>query len=310
MFEAWQQELEEDCDRDFLLHGIRHGFDIVDAGANPKPVEVENNKSAGPQSPLYNKASKQVMDEILSGNYIICDQKPTIISPLSVLEKPDGGVRLIHDASQPEGGSLNDQATLDTHYRFATVDQAVDQLWPGYYMAKVDLKSAYRSVPISKHSQQFTGLKWQIENRTVYLKDTKLPFGSKLSPGIFHRLSQSVKRMMERRGYTNIVVYLDDFLVIAPTKQECQHMLNVLIKLLRQLGFSINWNKVLDPTQEIVFLGLEIDSVNMCVRIPVNKLYEIRQRLSDFRRRRRVTKRQLQSLIGVLNWAAAAVRGG
>lgn len=49
----------------------------------------------------------------------------------------------------------------------------------------------------------------------VYLKDTKLPFGAKLSPGIFHRLTQAVRRMMARRGFNLLVVYLDDFLIIS-----------------------------------------------------------------------------------------------
>ena len=60
-------------------------------------------------------------------------------------------------------------------------------------MAKVDLKSAYRSVRISNQSQEVTGLKWTFPNRHDYtFIDTKLPFGSKLAPGIFHRLSQAV----------------------------------------------------------------------------------------------------------------------
>ena len=82
----------------------------------------------------------------------------------------------------------------------------------GSYFAKVDLKSAYRLVSISPYSQQVTGLKWEINHQLCYLYDTKLPFGSKLAPGIFHRHSQAVGRMMSRRGYT-IVVYLDDFLI-------------------------------------------------------------------------------------------------
>ena len=274
------------------------------------PAEVDNNKSAQCHSPLYDKASQQVLAEIQQGNYVVCEDKPTIISPFSVLEKSDGGVRLIHDASQPVGDSLNDQATLDTHYKFETVDSAAKLLWPNYYMAKVDLKSAYRSVKISEHSQKFTGLKWIINNTTVFLKDTKLPFGSKLAPGIFHRLGQSVKRMMERRGFRDLVVYLDDFLVIAPTKQECQLALNTLLKLLRQLGFSINWNKVVDPAKQLIFLGIEIDSQAMCLRLPESKSSALKLELVAFSKRHRATKRQLQSLIGKLNWAAAVVRGG
>ena len=158
-FDVWEEELTGDSDRDFILNGIRNGFDIVSTDEIPLAVETNNNISARPGAPMYEQASKQILAEITEGNYVVCDDKPAIISPLSVIPKPDGGVRLIHDGSQPKGGSMNDYAKLETHYRFQTVDDATKLMWPGYYMAKVDLKAAYRSVSISNHSQQFTGLK-------------------------------------------------------------------------------------------------------------------------------------------------------
>ena len=275
------------------------------------PVDIENNKSAQPGSPLYGPATQQILAEIEHGNYEVCDSKPPLISPFSVIEKPDGGVRLIHDGSQPEGASMNDYATLDMHHRFQSVDDATRLLWPGYYMAKVDLKSAYRSVAISEHSQQFTGLKWQFGTETVFLRDKKLPFGSKLAPGIFHRLTQSVRRMMAKRfPQASLVVYLDDFLLLAPSASVCQAAQATLLKLLRTLGFQISWTKVIDPAQRIIFLGIELDSLDMCLRLPSAKLHQLRQELADFSQRRRATKRQLQSLTGKLNWAAAVVFGG
>ena len=78
-------------------------------------------------------------------------------------------------------------------------------------MAKVDLKCDYRYVKISGESQRFTGLKFAVGNQTIYMRDIKLPFGSRLAPGIFHRLTQSVKRMMAKRGFSAVVVYLDVF---------------------------------------------------------------------------------------------------
>ena len=79
------------------------------------------------------------------------------------------------------------------------------------FFAKVDLRSAYRSVNLSKASQKVTGLKWVLNGETIYIRDSKLPFGAKLSPGIFHRLTQAVKRIMARKGYDLLVVYLDVF---------------------------------------------------------------------------------------------------
>ena len=177
-------------------------------------------------------------------------------------------------------------------------------------MAKVDLQSAYRSVKISEHSKQVRGLKWQFGKKTVYLRDTCLCFGSKLALGIFHRLTQSVRRMLFRRGLKAIVVYLDDFFIKADTFQECMEAMNMLITLLRKLGFNINWKKVVDPSIRITFLGIEIDSIAMCLRLPDEKLIQVRHELSLFLNRKRASKRQLQSLAGKLNFCASVVHGG
>lgn len=205
---------------------------------------------------------------------------------------------------------MNDYATLEQHHRFQTIDDATNLMQPGFYMAKVDLKYAYRSVAISPHSQQFTGLKWQIAGQTVFLKDVKLPVVSKLAPSIFHRLTQSVRRMMQRKGYSDLVVYLDDFFNVSPTRAACQQAQTVLIKRLRALSFQINWKKVVDPTQRLTFLGIELDTVDMCSRLPQDKLIQIRDELVNFSTRQSATKRQLQSLAGKLNWAASAIYGG
>ena len=185
-YTVWKGELARDRDRDFILDDIKNGFDIVDQVAVPTPVEPPNNCSARPCAPMYAQATQQICKEIEQGNYVLCP-KSQEISPSSPIPKPDGGVHLIHDGSQPPGGSMNDYATSDHHDQFQIVDEAARLMAPGWYMARVALKSAYCSVPISEHSEQFTGLKWEVDGQPFYLKDIKLPVWSKFAPGIFHR---------------------------------------------------------------------------------------------------------------------------
>ena len=273
-------------------------------------ARCSNHPSARPGSPLYKKASEQVKKEIEAGNYVFCDRKPNIVSPMAAIPKPDGDVRLIHDCSRPSGRAVNDYCTSDWHQKFSTVDDAASMMTNNCYFAKVDLRSAYRSVRINAASQKVTGFKWNFDNKEIYLKDTKLPFGAKLSPGIFHRLTQAVKRMMARRGFDLLVVYLDDFLIIAESKDACAQALNCLIQLLRKLGFAIHWGKVEDPTRVITFLGIELDSTAMALRLPEEKLDSFRTELQSFLQLRRATKRQFQAIAGRLSWAAGVVRGG
>lgn len=184
---------------------------------------------------------------------------------MAAIPKPDGDIHLIHDCSRP--------------------------VTEGCYFAKVDLKSAYRIVGLSKASQEDTGLSWDIDGTTIYLKDTPLPFGARRSVGIFHRLTQAVRRMMARKGYDLIIVYLDDFLIISESKEVCAEALNILIQLLQKLGFMIHWGKVVDPTTCITFLGIDLNSVSMTLSLPEEKLLLLQQELQSSLCMNRFTKR-------------------
>ena len=83
-----------------------------------------------------------------------------------------------------------------------------------------------------------------------------------------------------------------------------------LIELLQNLGFDINWRKVVLPTQCLTFLGVLIDTVSKCLPLPQKKLVDLQLFLQDFLHRCRASKRQLRSLAGKLNWASRVVYGG
>ena len=254
---------------------------------------------------------KQIVEEIVHGNYVISETKPLIISAIGAIPKPNSSdVRIIHDCSRPVGGSVNSFASCDP-LKYQTLDEAVKMSTPQCYYAKLDLKSAYRSVNIHPDNFQLTGLQWCFDNKeSVYMYDTKLPFGARKSPGIFNRLTQSVRRMMFKRGFKNVIAYLDDFLIVSPSKEECREGLSTLIFLLRRLGFRINWKKVEDPCKIITFLGIELNSTDQTLRLPEDKLTETKHIINEFAERSRASKRQLQSLAGKLNWACQVVRGG
>lgn len=68
--------------------------------------------------------------------------------------------------------------------------------------------------------------------------------------------------------------------------------MGTLIRLLRKLGFMINWKKVIDPTQSITFLGIEISSIDMQLCLPGDKLGQIKEELAKFKSRKRASKKQ------------------
>ena len=226
---------------------------------------------------VRDKVENALLEEIAAGNYVISSKKPTIIGALSAVPKPNSEeIRLIHDCSQPSGSAVNDYADAES-FKYQSLQDAIKLLKPGYFMAKIDLQHAYRSVGIHPNNFDAMGLKWKFGNSKhfTFLYDTKLSYGGRRAPGIFHRLTQAVKRMMKRTNFEDIVVYLDDFLVIGPTLEECTEVFNCLLSLLQQLGFDISWHKVVYPTQQLVFLGVLLDSISQSMSLPEDKLYRL-----------------------------------
>lgn len=296
---------------DYILDGIKNGFALIDPGSElpTEPVETDNYHSATSPTACV-KVEKQINTELEEGNYSITHTRPLITSALGAIPKNDSGIRLIHDASRPVGRSLNDLASRE-ECKFQTFNDAVSLLRKNSYCAKVDLQAAYRSCGIREKDKFLTGLKWKFtgSDHFVYMTDNRLPFGARKSVYHFNRITQSIRRMMANRGY-KIVVYVDDFLLVEKDQQSCLAAYNTLIKLLRSLGFSINWSKALDPAQIIVFLGIEINTRAGTLTLDSVKKSALIDLLHKTMNQKRLSKNQLQSLAGKMAWAGIVTPWG
>ena len=122
-------------------------------------TETDNHLTAV-KPDLIDDVENQIKAELEDNNYRIVKDKPRIISALSGLRKKDGSIQIIQDCSLPDSGSLNSHASKDP-CAYQTVNDALSMIHPGWYMAKQDLKSAYRSVGIKEEEQCLTGIKWK-----------------------------------------------------------------------------------------------------------------------------------------------------
>ena len=112
-----------------------HGFSLIECapGIIP-PASVPNHPSAEHPRTLH-KVEHRIKEEIIDGNYIITSERPTVVSALAAIEKPDGDVRLIHDLSRPEDNSVNDYAAKDEcHY--TSIGEALAFCCPNGYMCR------------------------------------------------------------------------------------------------------------------------------------------------------------------------------
>ena len=164
------------------MDGITNGFKIIPDNVQLQDVDLSNYRSVT-DSTVRPKVERQILTEIEQGNYVITSEKPTIVTALGAIPKPDSNdIRLIHDCSRPDSTRLNSYADCE-HFSYETVDKVTANIKQGAFMAKIDLKSAYRHAPLHPSNYKATGLKWKFNNLDLY--DTKPPFGAKRSPVFF-----------------------------------------------------------------------------------------------------------------------------
>ena len=297
---------------DFILNGVQHGFQLLPANSIVVHAFTQSNKFT-----LRPGAQEQIEAQLDNGlqqvHFAVVEQSHMylVINALGAVPKKNSDeVRMIMDCSCPPTMNANSNRDLD-HYKYVTVDDAANLCQPGCWLAKVDLKHAYRSVGRHPESCRVTGMSWCFSGSkaSTYLYDKRLPFGARASSMIFHRLTQAACRIMANKGYT-VLAYLDDFLIIEPSHLCCRASFDMLISLLESLGFTINWTRVLYRTQCLTFLGVEIGTVKCKLRLPDDCVTELLSLCKTSILKRRCSKLLLQRLLGMLNWAARAVRGG
>ena len=146
------------------------------------------------------------------------DSAAVQISRFGVIQKPhqSGKWRLITDLSSPEGASVNDGIDPKLcSVTYPSIDGAVVivlRLGKGTLLAKYDLESAYRMVPVHPIDRPLLGMRW---NSATYV-DGALPFGLRSAPKLFTAVADALLWIMRRYGVRNAMHYLDDFLLLAP----------------------------------------------------------------------------------------------
>lgn len=292
-----------------LFVGLTDGFDIVESETIPEYDCSNYNSILLPEYKV--KMDRIISSELANGMLSEVTEKPHCIHALGAVPKPDGGMRPITDCSRPEGNNVNSNiSSLVEQFKFKSVDNVVDYLHEGEFMAVSDIKNAYRSVPINPDHSKFQGIRWEVDAQEKWFVDRRLCFGLRCGPYYLYLLSEFIANTMVRFHNMRIVNYLDDFLVTDSSFDLCQESQNKVITFLRFLGLHISWAKVTPPSQITNYLGVTIDSVKMELRLPPEKLDKLNAALEQFSGKKSATKKQIEKLAGILSHCATVVRGG
>ena len=219
------------------------------------------------------------------------------ISTLFVRPKKDGGSRPIFNLKQ-----LNEFVIYE-HFKMEGFQVVKNMMIKNDFMCKIDLKDAYFCIPIHQIHRKFLRFNWGGQ----LLQYTSLPFGLAVGPRLFTKIMKPIIAFLRRMGI-RLIIYLDNILLLNQSKEGLMKDRDSLIWLLHNLGWLINWKKsVLQPKQTIEFLGLKVDSIEMSVYLPQDKIQSIKMKCQNAIKSDHITIQELASLVGSLNATVEAV---
>uniref|UniRef100_A0A0C9RT30 TY3B-I_1 protein n=1 Tax=Fopius arisanus TaxID=64838 RepID=A0A0C9RT30_9HYME len=256
-------------------------------------------------SPFKTKVSSAMSNQIqllLSQNVLERPHNPgpSFISRMFLITKNNGEFRPIFDLRGLNQHVRTKKFKLISHHKIP------DFLQDGDWLVRIDLSNAYYHIPVVRNHRSLLRLSY---NGELY-QMTSLPFGLSSAPHTFAMVSNWVAETLRAQG-VRVVVYLDDFLLASQNRATAHSQAIQAMKRLEFLGWHVNLNKcILEPCQELDFLGLTWNTVENRMSLPVKKARKIHLLSEELKSSGVCRLKQLQTLLGHLNFADYVIPRG
>ena len=99
--------------------------------------------------------------------------------------------------------------------KYEGLSTALKMLQPGWWMMSLDLKEGYFHVGVHPDCQAYMGFFW----RNKWYRYKVIPFGFSHSPWVFTKVIRHMIKRWRKMGLFTLA-YLDDFILMAPTKED------------------------------------------------------------------------------------------
>ena len=311
----WERRLKIFDDKqiiDFLKFGWPLSFEGVLDFCDD--LNVTNHKGA---TEFSQDVDKYINSELREGRIIGPFKKspfqgPVKISPLNTVPKKDSTERrVILDLSFPIGRSVNDGINKGQYLgevielKLPKVDEfskLICKKGIGCLMFKRDLKKAYRQINIDPKDVRKVGFRW----KNQIFMDNVVPMGSRTGAYICQRTTNAIRFMYEHSGF-QVINYIDDF-AGAETVDKASEAFSFLGHLLKVLGVKESEDKSCAPSTEMSFLGILFNSVKMTMEVEPDRLHKLLLLLPTWLHKSHATRKEVESLIGLLSFVAKCVR--
>lgn len=228
--------------RDTINNGYSLPFFVF-----PKTYFLSNNRSSLSHAEFV---SQEVSNLVKIGSVVQVGEQPFGVNPLTVAVQGSGKKRLILDCSYLNNFLVTYKFKLE-HVQFS-----LPYVKPGWFMAKLDLKSGYHHVHINLLHQKYLGFCWE----GLYYQYRVLPFGVSTAPFLFTKLLRPLLSKWREMGIP-VFCYIDDLLIFSMFEDLMYSQLLIIINDLDRCGFVLNVDKcVLKPVQEVEYLGFVLNT--------------------------------------------------
>ncbi|TBU05616.1 reverse transcriptase, partial [Hamiltosporidium magnivora] len=243
---------------------------------NSIPVQSKQVKYSVPFK--YREAGMIEINRLLKED-IIEKSNSDFVSPAFFIEKKNKELRLVVDYKK-----MNKYINDDTWF-IPNVEESIMNMGENNYFSRIDLRNGFNQIVLEEESKKFTsffimGRQWQYK---------RIPFGIKLGPKMFQRI---ISNMLE--NIKNCFIYIDDIIIYAKTRQEHVSIILEVLKILYKNNVKINFDKSEFFRNEMEILGFVVNNQGIH---PKQSYFENKIFYKDIK-----TKRDVQKLLGVLNW--------
>ena len=144
----------------------------------------------------------------------------------------------------------------------------------------------------------------------IIYTDRVLPFVLRSAPKIFSAVADALQWIVVNKGVRKLLHYLDDLIFVSESFEEASTNKQILVDTFNHLGVPFELSKLEGPVMYLTFLGIEVDTRTLRIRLPSDKLLHLKEELVAAVSNRCLSKRALQSLTGLLQHATKVVRPG
>ena len=182
------------------------------------------------------------------------------------------------------------------HFKMETIHTATELMKKNCYMASIDLRDAYYSVPVCKDHQKYLKFSW----RNVLYKFTCLPNGLASAPRIFTKLLKPVYATFRSQGHVSFG-YIDDSYLQGESVRECKENVDHTVELFERLGFTAYDKKsVLLPTQQLILLGFLLNSKDMTISLTPERATKLKTACLKLMGKANLTIHEVAHVVGLM----------